>query len=84
MEKEKKKFNIDNEGIYDFRLTVNLAIYKFIDNNENRDKCLDDLNNIRINSNTPDSQWQKLKLKKIKNIIKEKSVSDIRDIHLLK
>lgn len=79
LEKEKKKFNIDNEGIYDFRLTVNLAIYKFIDNNENRDKCLDDLNNIRINSNTPDSQWQKLKLKKIKNIIKEKSVSDMNE-----
>jgi len=79
LEIEKAKLREDSEGIYDFRLTVNSAIYEFVESNLNRDNCLKKLNNIEIKHDMPDSQWQQIKLTKIKSIIQNKTVSNISE-----
>lgn len=77
LENEQCKLNEDKEGIYDLRLTVNLAIFKFIKNNENRENSLKELEKISFNNQMPDVAWQIKKIKKIKEVIRDEAIINI-------
>lgn len=55
----------DLEGIYDTRIKINLAICKFLMNNENRNTCITMLNSIHYNQQAP---YYKDRLNELNNI----------------
>ena len=55
----------DLEGIYDTRIKINLAICKFLMNNQNRDKCIKMLDSVRYNQKAP---YYKSRLDELNNI----------------
>lgn len=59
----------DLEGIYDTRIKINLAICKFLMDNENRDKCTMMLNSVQYNQQAPYYENRLDELNNIKQLI---------------
>ncbi len=55
----------DLEGIYDTRIKINLAICKFLINNDSRNKCIMMLNSVQYNQQAP---YYKNRLDELNNI----------------
>lgn len=68
--KELDNVSDEQEGIYNYRITINLSVCEFLIDNNKRAECIKDLENIKYNQEDPHYKVRNKELNNIINLMK--------------